>query len=260
MLTDWRHLLRRAAPFLALVAVALVFSACVGTGTPGASGSGAASATPIAPLEPAQPGADPVSFLAWLFTPIFQAMFIVLAAVYQFLENLGIAAAIGWAIIALTLLVRAIVIPLYRRQLVSMKRTQMLQPELREIAKRYKGDSMKVRVAQQELMKERGVSPLAGCFPLLLQMPLLLIMYSVISTGLTNPDPTAMLTVAGVQIVDLQCTNIVNGIQDKYQPCIDTIIPWFGGIDVSKPSTFFSISFEAVFAGAVLGLSILAIV
>ena len=60
-------------------------------------------------------------------------MFIVLCAVYQFLENLGVPAAIGWAIIALTLLVRAIVIPLYRRQLVSTKRTQMLQPELREI-------------------------------------------------------------------------------------------------------------------------------
>ena len=184
-------------------------------------------------------------------------MFIILCAVYQFLENLGVPAAIGWAIIALTLIVRAVVIPLYRRQLVSTKRTQMLQPELREISRRYKGDSMKVRVAQQELMKERGVSPLAGCFPILLQMPLLLIMYSVISTGLTNPDPTAMLTVAGVEVVNLQCTNIdpVTGVQNMYKPCIDTIIPWFGGIDVGLPSTFFSITI----AGFVLGLSILAI-
>ena len=104
-------------------------------------------------------------------------------------------------------------------------------------------------------MKERGVSPLAGCFPILLQMPLLLIMYSVISTGLTNPDPTAMLTVAGVQVVDLQCTNIVDGVQNMYQPCMDTIIPWFGGINVGKPSTFFSVAI----GGFVLGLSILAI-
>ena len=44
------------------------------------------------PLEPAQPGADPFSFLAWLFTPIFQAMFIILVAFYQILENLGLPA------------------------------------------------------------------------------------------------------------------------------------------------------------------------
>ena len=257
VLTTWRPLVRRAAPFLFLVFVVLFVAACAGTGaaSPDVSGSGAPTAAPQPPLAPAQPGADPVSLLAWVFTPIFQAMFIVLAAVYQFLENLRVPAAIGWAIIALTLLVRTVVIPLYRRQLVSMKRTQMLQPELRAIQRRYKGDKMKVRLAQQELMKERGVNPLAGCFPILLQMPLLLIMYSVISTGLTNPDPTAMVTVAGVQVVDLQCTNIVAGVQDAYKPCIDTVIPLFGGIDVGQPSTFFSITL----AGFVLGLSILAI-
>jgi YidC/Oxa1 family membrane protein insertase len=258
VLTAWRPALRRAAPFLLLALLVLVVAACaapgtVGSGSPG--GSGAAIPTPHPPLEPAKPNGDPISILAWLFTPIFQTMFIVLCAVYQFLENLGVPAAIGWAIIALTLLVRALVIPLYRRQLVSTKRTQMLQPELKEIQRRYKGDTIKVRQAQQELMKERGVNPLAGCFPILLQMPLLLIMYSVISTGLTNPDPTAMLTVAGHQVVDLQCTNIgPDGVQNMYKPCIDTIIPWFGGIDVSKPSTIFSITVGTF----VLGLSILA--
>ena len=197
MLTTWRPILRRAAPFLFLTLLVLVVAACAtpGTGSPGASGAPSVSATPIPPLEPAQPGSDPVAFISWLFTPIFQAMFIVLCAVYQFLENLGVPAAIGWAIVVLTLLVRVIVIPLYRKQLVSTKRTQMLQPELREIQKRYKGDTIKVRTAQQELMKERGVNPLAGCFPLLLQMPLLLIMYSVISTGLRRPSaPSRMAT------------------------------------------------------------------
>ena len=66
---------------------------------------------------------------------------------------------------------------------------QLLQPEIKEIQRRYKGDSVKARVAQQELFKERGVSPLAGCLPLLLQMPLLFIMYSVIQNGLTNVEP-----------------------------------------------------------------------
>ena len=97
---------------------------------------------------------------------------------------------------------------------------------------------MKARVAQQELFKERGVSPLAGCLPLLLQMPLLFIMYSVIQNGLTNVDPTAMLTVFGVQVVPLTCTNLnAAGVPDAaLGPCIDTVIPILGGIDVSKPS------------------------
>ncbi|MEP6639742.1 MAG: YidC/Oxa1 family membrane protein insertase, partial [Chloroflexota bacterium] len=241
-----------------LVLVVLAVAACAAPGgAPGASGSPLPSATPHPPLTPAQPGADPISFLAWIFTPIFQSMFIVLVAVYDFLGGLGVPAAIGWAIVALTLLVRAIVIPLYRRQLTSQRRMQLLQPEVKEIQRRYKGDAMKARVAQQELFKERGVSPLAGCLPLLLQMPLLFIMYSVIQNGLTNQDPTAMLKIFGSQIVPLTCTNLVNGVVDATRPCIDTIIPFFGGIDVSKPSTFLNLGIPGT--GIVLGLSVLAI-
>ncbi len=249
----------RIGQILLLVLVALVVAACASNGAPGASGEAAASPTHQPPLSPSQPGADPVSLLAWAFTPIFQAMFIVLVAVYVFLHNLGVPAAIGWAIAALTLVVRTIVIPLYRRQLVSQRRMQLLQPEIKEMQRRYKGDAMKARLAQQELFKERGVSPLAGCLPLLLQMPLLFIMYTVIQNGLTNVNPTAMLTIFGVQAVPLQCNNVnAAGVPDAaLGPCIDTVISFLGtSIDVSQPSTFFSVTI----AGFVLGLSILAII
>ena len=56
-------------------------------------------------------------------------MFIILIAVYQFLANLGLPGAIAWAIVVLTLIVRAVLIPLYRKQLVSQRRMQLLQPE-----------------------------------------------------------------------------------------------------------------------------------
>jgi len=232
-------------PILLLALVALVVAACA-TAAPGASGSPgspAPTATPHPPLTPAQPGADPLSLLAWLFNPIFQTMLIILIGVYVFLQNLGVPAAIGWAIVVLTLVVRTVVIPLYRRQLTSQRRMQLLQPEIKEIQKRYKGDAMKARVAQQELFKERGVSPLAGCLPLLLQMPLLFIMYSVIQNGLTNVDPTAMLTVFGHQIIPLTCNNLnAAGVPDAaLGPCIDTVIPILGGIDVSKPSYLFAV-------------------
>jgi YidC/Oxa1 family membrane protein insertase len=250
----------RIGIFVLLVLVLLVVAACAAPGAPGAAGAASPAPSYAPPLEPAQPGADPISFLAWIFTPIFKAMFIVLVAVYDFLRGLGVPAAIGWAIVVLTLLVRAIVIPLYRRQLVSQRRMQLLQPEIKEIQRRFKGDSMKARIAQQELFKERGISPLAGCLPLLLQMPLLFIMYSVIQNGLTNVDPSAMLDVFGVQVVPLTCNNInpATGQPDAaLGPCIDTVIPFLGtSIDVSQPSTIFSVTI----VGFVLGISILAIV
>jgi YidC/Oxa1 family membrane protein insertase len=234
-------------PALAIALLIPLVAACI----PGAPGAPGASPTPPPPpLTPAQPGADPVSLLAWLFTPIFQAMFIVLIAVYVFLENLGVPGAIAWAIVVLTLVVRAILIPLYRKQLVSQRRMQLLQPELREIQRRFKGDTMKVRMAQQELMRERGVNVLAGCLPLLLQLPLLFIIYSVIQHGLTNQDPRAMLSVFGVQLVDLQCTNVLaNGSIDPTKPCIDANVPLFG--NVAQAQAFFWI--------AGFGLSFLAI-
>lgn len=247
---------RRVAPILLLVLLALALAACApATGSPGASGAVPASATPHPPLTPAIPGADPISLLAWAFTPIFQLMFIILVGTYDILRNLGVPGAIGWAIIVLTLVVRGLVIPLYRRQLVSQRRMQLLQPEVKEIQRRYKGDANKARLAQQELFKERGINPLAGCLPLLLSMPLLFIMYSVIQNGLTNQDPRAMLSFFDFKVIDLVCSNVVGGVVDATRPCIDTVIPALGNLDVSKPSTFLTISL----GGFGLGLSILAI-
>jgi YidC/Oxa1 family membrane protein insertase len=237
-------------PLLLIAISAIVVAACV----PGGAGVDASgnpiSPTPHPPLEPAQPGADPISLLAWLFTPVFKLLFIILAAVYNLFWSLGFPGAVGWAIVILTLVVRGVLIPLFRAQLVSQRRIQMLQPEMKEIQKRYKGDRMKQQQAQQELYKERGINPLSGCLPLLLQLPLLFIMYSVIQNGITNQDPNAMLNVLGYQVVTIQCTNIEpDGTVDASEPCMDTHVPILG--DISKPATI------AVIAG--VGISILAI-
>jgi YidC/Oxa1 family membrane protein insertase len=239
---------RRMGPaLLFFVLVAVVLVACLPGSAPSGSGP-VPTPTPMPPLEPARP-TDPLSLFSWIFTPLFQVMLIILIAVYQFLENLGVPGAIAWSIVVLTLIVRAVLIPLYRKQLVSQRRMQLIQPELKEIQKRFKGDQMKARLAQQELFKERGVNPLAGCLPLLLQLPLLFIMYSVIQNGLTNQDPSAMLTVFGIQVVEVQCTNIVNGVVDAARPCIDANVPLFGNI--ALPLAFlwvfgFGLSFLAI--------------
>ncbi len=86
-----------------LVLVVLVVVACATPGAPGAVRCAGQPArhrpTPQPPLTPAQPGADPISFLAWLFTPIFQVMFIILVAFYDLFTAIGLPAAIGWAIV-----------------------------------------------------------------------------------------------------------------------------------------------------------------
>ena len=237
-------------PILMIAVIAILVAACApGGGGVDASGNPILP-SPHPPLEPAEPGADPISLLAWLFTPIFKFLFIILAAVYNLFWSLGFPGAIGWAIVVLTLVVRGVLIPLFRMQLVSQRRIQMLQPEMREIQKRYKGDRVKQQQAQQELYKERGINPLSGCLPLLLQLPLLFIMYSVIQNGITNQDPNAMLNVLGYQVVTIDCQNIEpDGTVNASEPCMDTHVPILG--DVSKPQTLFAI--------AGIGISILAI-
>jgi YidC/Oxa1 family membrane protein insertase len=226
-----------------IVLVAIVAAACATApaGSPGASPAVTAAPTP---LEPAKPGADPISLLAFVFTPVFQALFIVLAEFYVLTGNIAI------AIILLTLVIRALIIPLFRRQTVSQRRMQLLQPEIKEVQRRYKGDRAKISEATMALYKDRGVNPAAGCLPLVLQFILLIPMYSVIRDGLTNFNPSAMLSAFGTQIVPLVCHNVVNGVLDSSRPCIDTIV---AGIDWSRPQVLFPLP-------VIGGLSALAVV
>ncbi len=195
-----QQLLVRLAPVLFLVAIVLVVAACVPGG--GAAGSGSPTPSPIpsqAPLHPASPGANPVDLLAWLFTPIFQALFLTLVGLNLLTGNILV------AIILLTILLRILVIPLYRRQLTSTRQTQLLQPEVKELQRKYKGDRVKQQAAVQEFYKQRGINPAGGCLPTILSMGLLIPMYSVFNQGLTNHDVNAMLNVFGVQLIHLNC-------------------------------------------------------
>jgi YidC/Oxa1 family membrane protein insertase len=259
--------------FAVLMALAVVACGSVGSSSPSsgssasvaatassaASGLPATSPTPKATTVPealaAASPSDPFSFLSWLFTPIFQVLFILLTELYVVTGNVLI------AIVLLTLIIRLVTIKLSARQLVSQQRMQRLQPELKamqkELQKRYKGDRQAVYQAQQEFYKERGVSPTSGCLPSILQMGMLIPMYSVIRVGLTNFDPSAMLSPFGLKIVPLTCPNPAHGVGallDKSQPCINTVIM---GIDMGKEQVLFNLPILGFFT---LGVSALALV
>jgi YidC/Oxa1 family membrane protein insertase len=237
---------------LILIAVALfVAAACMAgpTGSPGASGGPAATPIPPAaiPLHPASP-TDPFGLISWLFTPLFQAFFIALVLLDKATGNIAI------AIVLMTLLLRVILIPVFRRQTVSTKRTQLLAPELKELQKRYKGDRLKQQEAQRQLYAERGINPLSGCLPALLQIFLLIPMYSVFSQGLQNYNPQAMLDVFGFRIVDLHCAAapIVNELGHVLNPCLD---PVAFGVNWGVPEVIIG-SAGSLFSG----LSLLAVI
>lgn len=216
--------LRRIPWALAIVAIVLIVTACVpgGNGSPGASPAITPTPAGAVPLVPANPGADPVSLLAWVFTPIFQVLFIGLVLIYVPIQNIAI------AIILLTIILRIVLIPVFRRQTVSTRRMQLLGPEVKEIQRRNKGDRVKINEATQALYRERGVNPLSGCLPLILTFFLLIPMYSVFSQGLQNYDVQPMLDVFGLRIVDLGCdaapqVATVNGLALVTNPCLDPV-------------------------------------
>jgi len=93
----------------------------------------------------------------------------------------------GLSIVVLTLVIKLILFPLNIQQLKSTKATQALQPKMAEIRKKYENDKQAQALAMQTLYKEYGVNPLAGCLPLLIQLPVLYGLYyalgNVLHTG-----------------------------------------------------------------------------
>lgn len=84
----------------------------------------------------------------------------------------------GLAIILLTVAVKVALYPLSYKQMHSMKAMQKLQPKIKEIQDKYKGkDQQKMQQSIMELYKEHNVNPMAGCLPLIVQMPILIALY-----------------------------------------------------------------------------------
>ncbi len=84
------------------------------------------------------------------------------------------------AIAALTILVRLLILPLTLKQQQSAQRMQELQPELQKLQKKYKNDKEKLTQEQMKLYQEVGINPMAGCLPLLIQLPIMLGLYQAI--------------------------------------------------------------------------------
>ncbi len=141
----------------------------------------------------------------WFFF-LTKPIFWLLHEINKLIGNMGI------AIIALTLIIKAILFPLAYKSYVSMAKMKELQPQMEELKKSAGEDRQKMQQGMMELYKREKVNPAAGCLPILLQIPIFFSLYKVIFVtielrhapffgpfrDLSAPDPTSILNLWGL--------------------------------------------------------------
>jgi YidC/Oxa1 family membrane protein insertase len=131
---------------------------------------------------------------------ILQGLGEILAFFYDVIPSYGV------AIILLTVLVRILLLPLGIRQVRSMHAMQKLQPKVKELQRKHKGNRQKLNEELQKLYKEHQVNPLGGCLPLLLQIPVFIALYSVLQTPIYGiARPSSEITLASIGGEDAIC-------------------------------------------------------
>jgi YidC/Oxa1 family membrane protein insertase len=118
----------------------------------------------------------------------------------------------GWSIICLTLIIKALLLPLAYKSYVSMARMKELQPEMEKLKESAGDDKQKMQKGMMELYKKNKVNPAAGCLPILPQIPIFFSLYKVIFVtlelrhatwfgpfnDLSAPDPTSIMNLFGL--------------------------------------------------------------
>jgi YidC/Oxa1 family membrane protein insertase len=113
--------------------------------------------------------------VAGILSPIEQPLTWLLETLH---DTLGLPWA--WAVVALTLIVRILLVPISIRQIHSMQRLQRYAPALKEMQKKYKNDKQKLREEQMKFFQEHQVNPAASCLPILFQIPIFFALYFVL--------------------------------------------------------------------------------
>ena len=181
-----------------LVGLALLLAACVpGVGRPGRPGG----PTPVpsqAPLTPAAPGAEPDRASSPGCSRRSSRR---CSSCSSFLDVRSSEATSSIAIILLTIILRLLAHPaLPAPAHLARARCSSSSPRSRSSSASTRATASSSRRPSQEFYRQRGINPAGGCLPILLQFGLLIPMYSVISQGLTNYDPSAMWHVFGINL------------------------------------------------------------
>ena len=162
-------------------------------------------------LEHIAPNLDLVVDYGWL-TFLAKPIYSLLAFLYGLVGNWG------WAIVLLTVLVKAVIYPISAAGYKSMGRMRDLAPRMKALQEKYKDDKQALNQAMMELYRREKINPAGGCFPILLQLPVFLALYWVLLasvelrgaewilwvTDLSNPDAFLILPIVMVGTMFLQ--------------------------------------------------------
>lgn len=129
-----------------------------------------------------------------------------LLAVFHFIFNNLSFHDLGLAIVLLTIFVRIILFPLFYRGLKDQLVVKKIQPQIKEIQKKYKDDKLKQSQALMALYKENKFSPFSGFLILLVQLPVLLALFRIFGSGLNNLGVNDFIF---LNLIDLRSPNIV---------------------------------------------------
>src|SRR5690242_17480706 len=105
-------------------------------------------------------------------------------AVLQFFHDIGLGW--GWAIVALTIVIRALLLPLALKQFRSMQSLARHQPELKKLQEKYKGDKERMNQEMMKFYRENKINPLASCLPLAAQIPVFISLFYMLRTDLRH--------------------------------------------------------------------------
>jgi YidC/Oxa1 family membrane protein insertase len=183
---------------------------------------------------------------SWLAVPLLGA----LKWVHGFIGNWG------WAIVVLTLLINLALFPLRHKSVVSMRKMQEIQPQMKAIQERYAKykvtdpEKQKMNAEVMELYKAKGVNPASGCVPMLLTFPFLFAFYAMLSqaieirganfvgwlTNLSAPDPYFVLPIL-MGVTQFWQTKMTPTTADPAQQKIMMFMPlMFAAMSFSFPS------------------------
>lgn len=181
-----------------------------------------------------------------LFSPIESLLSFVLGSLYSITSSYGL------AIIILTIIIKIVLYPLTVKQIKSMKAMQELQPKLKKLQEKYQDNPQLMQQKLAELYQNAGVNPLAGCLPLLVQMPILMGMYYALFhfdyggapptfawlPSLSEPDPYYVLPILSMLTTYLQSRmSATGGEMNQQMKIMTTIMPLFiGWISLNFPS------------------------
>ena len=143
----------------------------------------------------------------WFEKPILW----LLRTLFELVGNFGV------AIILLTCVVRGLMFPIAQRGFASMASMKAIQPDMKKLQEKYKDDRVKQQQEMQKLLKDKGVNPVAGCLPMLLQIPVFFALYKVLILAiemrhqpfilwiedLSAPDPAHILNLFGMLPYDV---------------------------------------------------------